>query len=486
MKRDLDALSGAFDVVVVGGGIHGAVAACDAAQRGLRTALLERDDFGGGVSWNSLKTIHGGLRHLQRADVGGLRESAGERRALLRVAPRLVRPLPVLVPVHGAAEGALLRLGLLANDVLTFDRNLGVPPERRVPGGRLLTTAEARELCPGLGEDAGLRGAALWTDAQVDSSERLVLAFVRAAADAGAVVANHAEVVAVERDAGGRVAGVRVRDGFGGTEREVRARVLLNAAGPWMDDVLARAGVHRPKVPLLDALNLVVGRPILGAAAVGRRAAGRYLFAAPWRDRTLVGTAYDPLGTDPARAAERFLGDARQAFPWARLEPSDVVAVHRGRVPGTGRGLALQTRSRVLNHAREGAPGLLSLLTVKYTTARAVAETAVDTACWLLGRPPGRCRTAEEPLAHAHLPEGPLADRTRRAVREEMALTLADVVLRRLDLGTAGPVERGDLDRVAETMAAELGWTAERSARERATLLPTGGEWPPPAPAAGR
>ncbi|MFI4947109.1 MAG: FAD-dependent oxidoreductase, partial [Burkholderiales bacterium] len=236
MRRELEALEAReWDVLVVGAGIHGAAVAWDAAQRGLATALVEREDFGSGTSWNSLKTIHGGMRHLQRLEIGSLRESARERSTLLRIAAPLMAPLPFFVPCYGyGARGrTALAIGLALNDALTRDRNRGLPPERSIPDGRTIGAAEALRLLPGL-EPRCLTGGALWHDAQLRSSERLLLAFVHAAADSGAAVANHAEAVELLR-AGERIAGAAVRDALTGRTLEARARMVVNAAGPWAD-----------------------------------------------------------------------------------------------------------------------------------------------------------------------------------------------------------------------------------------------------------
>jgi len=227
MKRDLARLtSREHDLVVVGGGIQGAAAAWDAAQRGLAVALLEASDFGSGTSWNSLKTIHGGLRHLQRADLAGLRESARERSALLRIAPGLVRPLPFLVPLygHGPTGREAFSLGLWLNDLLSAGRNRDLPDEQRIPAARILSPDEVRARIPGV-PSAGLTGGALWHDAQVASSERLLLGFLHAAEEAGAALANYAEVTGFLGDRS-QVRGVRARDAETGTSFEVRARVV--------------------------------------------------------------------------------------------------------------------------------------------------------------------------------------------------------------------------------------------------------------------
>jgi glycerol-3-phosphate dehydrogenase len=471
VKRDLAALAAReWEVVVVGGGIYGAAVAWDAAQRGLAVALVEREDFGCGASWNSLKTIHGGMRYLQRLDLGRLRQSARERAVLLAIAPGIVRPLPFVVPTygHGATGREALALGLFLNDWITRDRNRGLPPDRRVPDGRTVPAREALRLLPGL-ERRGLTGAALWHDAQAASTERLTLAFVLAAAGAGALPANHAEVVALLR-AGGRVAGVAVRDGLGGATLEVRGRVVVNAAGPWADELLARGGLRRPPAPLLRARNLVLRRPPAVPFAAGAASGGRFLFLVPWQGRTIAGTSYEPAQAPPTDPLA-FLDEAARAFPWAGIGRDDVSLVHEGLVPGRDGASGLATRPRLLDHeAEDGLPGLVSLQGVKYTTARLVAERAVDLVVRRLSREAPPCRTAVTPLPQARLPSGPLAERALRAVRDEMALTLADAVLRRLDLGTAGPPSPEDLDAVARVMAGELGWDAGRERCERAAL----------------
>ncbi len=471
MRRDLSALADdELDLVVVGGGIYGVAAAWDAAQRGLAVALVERDDFGAATSWNSLKTIHGGMRYLQKARLGRLRESAHERRALLTIAPALVRPLDFIVPTfgHGLTGREALALALRLYDWLTPDRNDGLPEGARIPTGRTVAVREALELVPGL-DPGGLTGAAVWSDAQASSTERLTLGFVLAAAAAGARVTNHAEVLEALR-ARGRVVGVLVRDGMSGKTIEVKARVVLNAAGPWVDEVLERAGVRRTAAPLLRARNLVLDRVPTLPHAIGAKSRGRFLFIVPWEGRTLVGTDYQPAETTPGDP-QAFLAEADRAFPWASLAGSRVALVHEGLVPGRVGASGLATRPRLHDHeAEDDLPGLVSLQGVKYTTARAVAERAVDLVLRRLGRPAASCRTAVTILPGARLLQGNLESRTREAVRQEMALTLPDAVLRRLDLGTAGRPPEADIDVVCRAMAGELGWDAERQQRERDAL----------------
>ncbi|MBX6343160.1 MAG: FAD-dependent oxidoreductase, partial [Thermomicrobiaceae bacterium] len=299
MERDLRRLaSEAFDLVVVGGGIHGAWIAWDAALRGLSVALVERGDFAGGASSNSLKIVHGGLRYLQSADLKRVRESIRERSVLLRVAPHLVRPLPFVIPLygHGTRGPEALRVALALADLAGIDRNRGLDDDHLLPRGRVLSVAECLRYLPDI-DRRGLRGGALWYDAQMRSDARIVLAVLRSAAERGAALANYVEArEVVVRD--GRVAAVRVRDRLEGAEFEVRARVVALACGAWGQALLARAGAPAPPLLLSKAMNLAVPRLFgewgAGVPLRGPGVSGRMLFATPWRDHTLIGTAHLP------------------------------------------------------------------------------------------------------------------------------------------------------------------------------------------------
>ncbi|MDR1118604.1 MAG: FAD-dependent oxidoreductase, partial [Bifidobacteriaceae bacterium] len=217
------------DLLVIGGGITGAALAYEAASRGLSTALVERGDFGGATSAATGKLIHGGLRYLKKLEVGLVRESLAERRNLMRIAPNLVSPVPIVLPHPGLVEHA----GLTAYDLLAFDRNRLSDPSKRIPRHRPLSRAQLDAY--GL-ED--LRTGLLYYDAMMLSPERLTLAFLRSAVAAGAQVANYtrAERLLVQS---GRVAGAELLDVATGEAGMVRARVTVNATGSWAHDLLA-------------------------------------------------------------------------------------------------------------------------------------------------------------------------------------------------------------------------------------------------------
>jgi len=501
MRRDLSRLEGdEHDLLVIGAGIQGACIAWDAALRGLRVALVERDDFGAATSANSLRIIHGGLRYLARGDFPRMRESIRERAALLRVAPGLVEPLPVLVPTGPPGVPPKLALGaaLVLTHLLSPGRNRDLHPGRHIGAGRLLSRAECLALAPALGTSP-VSGGALWYDARMVRPERLTLAFVRSAASKGAVVANYGEADTFEV-VDGVVRSVEVVDRLRGTRHSVRARQIVIAAGPWTEELATRTG-RQPALPagepgLALGLNLVVGRR-LADAAVGLRAGsssaadpggsgGRFLFMVPQERSTLLGTWYEVAdGSDPTGALDRgeefLLAAFNRACPGLRLSRDDVVARQAGRLPlksGLERGptFGLAERPRLFGRDRPGPANLLTVEAVKYTTARAVAEDVVDAVLASMGLEPRPCGTTETPLLGGEMPGGtpaPLEQRIRRAVTEEMAATLSDVVFRRTELGDPpGPAEEG-VRLAARVMGDALGWDERRRAEEEATVLRT-------------
>src|SRR5450755_1253588 len=250
MTRDLARMSGQeFDVLVIGGGAFGAAAAWDAALRGLNVAIIEQADFGAGASAECFKMVHGGIRYLQHADVRRLRASCAERTALLRIAPHLVNPLPIVIPTygHGRQGKAFLAAGMLAYDLLTIGKNSGISdPKRHIAGTRLVSKNQILDLFPEL-EQRSLSGGAVFEDGQMYNTARLVLAFVKSAANRGAIAANYTEALRFLWD-GKRVCGVRARDRVDGNDFDIRAKLVLNAAGPWADYLLRDTDKFGPHI----------------------------------------------------------------------------------------------------------------------------------------------------------------------------------------------------------------------------------------------
>lgn len=400
MKRNLDALaSQTYDLLAIGGGIYGAAVAWEAASRGLSVALVEKGDFGAATSANSLKTIHGGLRYLQTADFKRMRESIRERAILLAIAPHLVHPLPVFLPTYGyGLKGRpALAMALAVNDLISADRNWRLAdPDQHIPNGLTMGRSACLERLPDL-PTGGLTGAAQFCDAQVYNSERLTVAFLRSAAEAGACLANYVAATGFLRE-GDRVAGIVARDVQSGEILEIRAKIVLNTSGAWVDRVLAfpNGPAARTGTGLAKAINLVT-RPLFPgefgqtfAVGLASKDASRFYFVSPWRGLSMVGTAYSPYEGDPDAfevtegEIQAFLDDFNRAYPAAALTRDDVRLVHGGLLPRTGIDPSgepeLASHYRLRDHAADGAPGLWTLLGVKYTTARDVAAKAIDRA----------------------------------------------------------------------------------------------------------
>jgi glycerol-3-phosphate dehydrogenase len=549
MLRNLNELADrGFDLVVVGGGIFGICVAWDAVLRGLSVALVERDDFAHATSAHSFRIVHGGVRYLQHADVKRVRQSSRERNVLLRIAPHLVHPLPILVPTygHGSKGKELLGAGLVLYDVLTADRNRGISdPGRRIPRSRLLSRDEVRAAFPEL-EDPKLTGGALFHDSQMHNPPRLALSFLRSAVEQGACAANYLEAVGFLRR-GERICGIEARDVLSGDHLTVRGRVVVNAAGPWAEGLLTRGLDTQLQPPCTFSRDacLVVDRPwphSYGLAVTAQTSdpdailsrKARHLFLLPWRRYTLVGVWHVVYRGDPddftvsEPELEHFLDEINSAYPPLALSLDDLSLWNAGLVlfgenaPGTTH-LSYGKRSRIVDHSRtHGLEGLVSIIGVRFTTARSEAARAVELACKKLGRMATPSRSGEtrihggaiedfESLRMDVLKRRPhglpsivleslvrnygseyrrvlayaddnaslaqtigtsqvLRAEVVHAVREEVAATLADVAFRRTDLASAGRPGGGALEECARLMADELGWDDQRIHEELAEV----------------
>lgn len=520
-RAAFDALtSDPFDVLVVGGGITGAGVARDAAMRGLRTALVEKDDFASGTSSRSSRLVHGGVRYLEHGDLRLVFEASHERRVLRRLAPHLVRPLAFTWPVYAGARIARWKLaaGLTLYDLLATFRN--VARHERLSASGVLR----RE--PRLLRDE-LQGGARYWDALTDDA-RLTLATVRSAIEAGATVVNHAQVTAFVRD-GSRVSGARVLDTLDGGEAKVRARVVVNATGPWSDDTERLAGatsasaVHGSK-----GVHVIVPRERVGneaALTLLTPQDGRVFFVLPAGDFAIIGTTdtFEPVSPGEVRASTSdvayLLEAANHFLPSARLSRDDVITAWAGLRPLVANDAHSDDPGSVSReHAvTERVPGLVRITGGKLTTYRVMARDTVDAAQRSLGAHVTRSHTADSPLAggrltdplkaigaattlvgdaalaarlvHAHgdkwrdvwslaerdstlagriEPSRPyLKAELRWSVEHELAFTLADLLVRRIPLAfELRDHGRQAARQVAPLVAESLGWNSTRLGAE--------------------
>jgi glycerol-3-phosphate dehydrogenase len=523
--------AGEYDLLVIGGGIYGLTIAYDAASRGLRTALIDAADFGSGASFNHQKTAHGGLRSLQTGRIDRARESIGERRALARIAPWFLRPLPFLTGTYRSVvkNRLTLRAAFKIDAWLGRKRNQGVEPELHLPAPKLLSKAATLRLFAGI-NPTHLTGGAQWYDYQMVESERLTLAFAAAADKHGADVVNYVVAIGPLKE-GDRITGMQVRDRETGREFAVKARLTVNAAGAHGGEVMRMFGIDRP-YPLLKAINLVTSKRASDIALAAPASAGRMLTLIPWRGRAVIGTGHSESLVQPddlevtAGELDSFIVQANEAFPALKLTRADVRLVHRGAVPAevkNGGKPDLRSAPEIRDHARDGVHGAMTVIGVKYTTARGVAERAVTTAARILTRRIPRSRTATMTLPGAAIADHEaLAIETARAaamelptavtrhlsalyaeaaagivrliaerpdlgmavspatetlgaevvhvIHHEMAVRLTDIVMRRTALGSGGHPGREAIEESGRIAAAELRWTPERLARELASV----------------
>jgi len=406
MKRDLNQLSERqFDVLVIGGGILGAAIAWEGARRGLQTALVEKEDFGHATSANSLKIIHGGLRYLQNLDVRRMRASIRARNQFMQLAPHLIQPLACVIPTfgNGIRGKHAMRLALLANDIISWDRNRGLEECKRLPRGKIL----AKDVCRGMLRsdlEGRMTGGVLWYDALALNTERLLLAFLESACAQDACVSNYLEATEIGIK-GKRISGVWATDRNSGDSIFIRASTVINAAGPWIKSVLppSMSWNPTPKAWALG-LNLITRKRLVERTAVGLegdslhssdksklKRGKRLFFFVPWRGYTIIGTSYRRHEGPPdklkvsRREIETFLEDINTIYPCAQLTLEDITFFHAGLLPavaprnGDFQDVELEKNLEIIDHGESGqVNGMLTVKNVKYTTAPYVAGLVLD------------------------------------------------------------------------------------------------------------
>lgn len=468
-----------YDLIVVGGGIYGAMLALESARRGLKPLLVERQDFGGATSWNSHRIVHGGLRYLQRLDLQRFSESVRERRWFLRHFPELVKPLPCLMPLYGegARRPSILRAVLLANHLLSRNRNVGLRSDRVLPSGGVMTRRETVSLFPGVRPER-LRGGALWYDAVLTDPQRLLIETLRWACACGATCLNYVEATALRTDAGG-VSGVEAIDRESGSELTFSGSRVVNCAGPWCGEIAGSfdrdvEGLFRPSL----AFNILFDREPVAEVALALSAPGagsHTWFLYNRRGRIYAGTAHHPWDGDPeAPQAGRAEVDAmidgiNAAAPSLELRRHQILRVHAGLLPAAAaRTSDLATQPLIHDHgAYNGPAGLFSVSGVKYTTARDVAEKTLRRVFpgSLAGiDPEGAARPAPAALPdveHVRAATDPDADvdQIRRLLVElvegEAVVHTDDLVLRRTGWGD-DPDAAAELAGTLETLLPQL------------------------------
>jgi len=506
-----------WDLIVVGGGATGAGVAVDAASRGYGVLLVEQSDFGKGTSSRSTKLVHGGVRYLQQGNVALVMEALRERGVLREIAPHLVSDLRFVVPNYDWWETPFYGVGMKVYDLLARRYRFGP--------SRILSKAETLAVIPTL-EPKGLRGGVQYYDGQFDDA-RLLVNLVQTAAEQGAAVLNYVRVTDLLKDGDGLVAGVVGRDAETGETGSARARCVINATGPFADEVRR---MDDPAAPAMIApsrgVHIVLDRSFLPgdtAIMVPHTPDGRVMFAIPWHGHVVVGTTDTPateVSLEPRPTDEEisFVLDTAAGYLARRPGRGDVLSVFAGIRPLVRAGVVASTSALSRDHTiHVAASGLVTIAGGKWTTYRRMAEDGVDQAAVIAGLDERPCATRRlnvhgyhrharqfgdlavygsdapaledlmrsdpalaEPL-HAALPIR--AAQVVWAARRELARTVDDVLARRtraLTLNARAATEMAP--RVAALLAAELGrdaaWQEQQVAsfRELADgYLPSGG-----------
>jgi glycerol-3-phosphate dehydrogenase len=514
-----------FDLIVIGAGINGAGIARDASRRGLKVLLIDKGDVGGGTSSWSTRLIHGGLRYLEHGELGLVRESLRERETLLRIAPHLVRPLPILVPLYRYARRGkgLIRAGMIAYDALSLGKSL--------PSHRMLSVAETLREAPGL-EREDLVGAALYYDAQAEFPERLVLENVLSAVDHGARLYTYARVEKVLSTASnGEIQVEMSRGPEGGLAPALfaTAPIVINAAGPWIDQLLRKTDEDSPRLIGGTKGSHLIVDPFPGAPQtavyVEAETDGRPFFIIPWNNKYLIGTTDIRYEGNPDDAAidegeiDYLLRETNRVVPGARLTRQQILFTYSGIRPlpfaPQDNEAGITRRHFIREHPQLG--GLLSIVGGKLTTYRSLAEETVDLVLEKLQRPAAKCVTDREPLPgalelhnfHTPGPQDLISERllriygTRGALLEELvaadpslatvfdeetgaiaaevvfafknefAQTLSDCLLRRTMVGLNSSRGLNALAAAVAIVQRHLGWTSERVEQEIAEYWET-------------
>ncbi len=382
-----------FDVLIIGGGITGVAIAREAAERGLYVGLIEKNDFGWATSAATSKLIHGGLRYLENFEFGLVRESLRERRILLLAASHLVKPLPFVIPIlpWTKPHPALIYTGLKLYDILSYDRNQFVPDETYIPASRLITNHELINVAPEI-KSITNKGGFLYYDCQSLHPERLTLAFLKSAAEKGARFYNHTIIENFITEKSGEklfLKGVEVKDQITGKTATFRAKVIINATGPWIDILLSRiTGKPIKKIMRSKGIHLLT-KQVLNhkVALLFRTKTHRHFFVIPWMGLSLIGPTDTPFPDEPDNLkptmddVNQLLNDFNDTIPGNILKEDMIVDIPIGIRPliftGKGNTYKASRKYEIFHHTSEGIYGLISVAGGKWTTSRQLGEDVI-------------------------------------------------------------------------------------------------------------
>ena len=524
-----------YDIVIIGGGITGAAVAYEAASRGLSVALVEKGDFGGATSSATSKMIHGGLRYLANGEFGVVRESLRERRILENIAPNFVYPLPFLVPLYKGVKNInrIMQIGMILYDQISSDKGFTWDKAKRLPDHRMLSVKDTLALEKVVNPD-GLVGGIAFNDCENLIPERLTLAFIKSAVKHGADVSNYAKVEDFLREPG-KIQGVVVRDLLSNMTVKLHGRITINCGGPWADLILdVASGKQAPQHVRRSQGIHIVTRKLVDKYVVGvLTASGQRCNIMPWRGHSLIGTTDKEYKGNPddyrvtRESIEEFISEVNSGFGQPGLvKYADITYVYGGLRPliedQTKDVYKTSRRYEIYDNEKDGLAGLISVEGGKYTTSRGLAENVLRLVMKKAGKEHKKSVTAKQYLAGCELKDidafiysaktansdfnqssmdylariygtefnnvmaiarkdkryaeplnadGEMPAQALYAVKNEMARTLTDILLRRTGLGTLGNPGAKVLETIAEIAARELKWSPGKTDLEIETAV---------------
>ncbi|EMO15108.1 FAD dependent oxidoreductase [Leptospira santarosai str. CBC523] len=397
-----------YDLLVIGGGITGAHVLWDSTLRGMKSILLEKNDYASGTSQATSKMIHGGLRYLKNFELGLVRESLRERATFARITPQAIQTMGFVVPIYSNIERFVLKAGMEMYNALSYDRNSNISKDRLIPKYGFLSKEQTVMESPTIKRDQ-LKGSYLYYDYLNINPERHTCEFIFSATERGAEAKNYTEVTSVTRRTDSLYT-VVAKDKISGKEISFQTKSVVNATGPWADLVESLAGVEIDKHLVRSKGIHIVTRKICGdKTLVTKKKDGTHLFIIPWRNKTIIGTTDTEYVDSPDRFRvtkkdiEELLSEINDSFGYTDLTLNDVDFYYGGLRPLVeDRGEVKSTyntsrKTEILDHKESGFPGFFTAMGGKYTTSRSVGEAVVDKVADYLPGNFRACETSETP-----------------------------------------------------------------------------------------
>ena len=533
MKRFIDEKTDThYDIIVIGGGITGAAVAYDGASRGLKVAMVDKQDFGGETSAVTSKLIHGGLRYLANFELGLVRESLKERRILENIAPNFVYPIPIMVTnnkVKLTNRKYVIKLGMILYDILSFDKGWTWDKSKKIPLHKTISVKKVLSREPNVKKE-GLTGANIYYDCASIFPERLTLAFIKSAAEKGADIANYAGVDNFIFDKNKKVIGVEIKDEIKNKKKKIYGDLIVNCGGPWADIILGIAQKKKMNGQLRRSEGIhIITKKLVNDHVVGSvTPSGRHFFVIPWRGHSLIGTTDKEYIGSPdhykvtKKSIKELLDEVNGSFGSGDLiKYEDIIHTYGGLRPlveeQTENVYETSRKYEIYDNAEDGLEGLITVEGGKYTTSRNLAEHVVNTIAKKLKRKIAKTEThknflfgseiedmeefvkrfknenkgfkpetleylarnygteatrvldiarSDKKLAEPFNGDGEILAQVIYAIRNEMALTLKDVIFRRTGFGTLGNPGNTMIKKIADIAGKELKWSDVRKKQE--------------------